>query len=155
VPARRAVNPDWTTAAALERARACTPEAWIDAYLAAGSWAHPGLRDGLRRQRRWWRGPPEVALADLPRVCGPEPDVECPQDPVAQEASIMTMPRGLGELLQVAPLIVEYRQGALSIRDGGNHRHETMRRRGWRTCWIVVWYNTEADFAHRGLAIAE
>jgi predicted oxidoreductase len=28
------VNPDWTTAAALERARACTPEAWIDAYLA-------------------------------------------------------------------------------------------------------------------------
>ncbi len=34
MPARRAVNPDWTTAAALERARACTPEAWIDAYLA-------------------------------------------------------------------------------------------------------------------------
>jgi hypothetical protein len=88
VPARRAVNPDWTTAAALERARACTPEAWIDAYLAAGSWAHPGLRDGLRRQRRWWRGPPEVALADLPRVCGPEPDVECPQDPVAQEDDV-------------------------------------------------------------------
>jgi len=148
------VNPDWTTAAALERARAGTLEAWIDAYLAAGSWANPGLRDGLRRQRRWWRGPLEVALADLARVCGPEPDMEYPQDPVAWEASITTMQRGLGEPLQVAPLTVEYRQGALSIRDG-NHRHEAMLRHGWRTCWIVVWYNTEADFAHHGLAIVE
>jgi hypothetical protein len=46
------------------------------------------------------------------------------------------------ERLHVPPLIVENRQEALIICDGA-HRHEAMRRLGWQTCWIVVWYGSE------------
>jgi hypothetical protein len=44
----------------------------------------------------------------------------------------------------VPPLIAEYRAGTLSLRDG-NHRHEAMRRKGWPACWVIVWYNSQAD----------
>ena len=55
------------------------------------------------------------------------------------------MAQFLTDPLSVPPLIVEYRQGSLSVRDG-NTRHEAMRLKGWRTCWVLIWYNTEQDY---------
>jgi len=136
---------EWTTSAAQHCARAGQLEVWIHAYLATGEWANPGLSASLRRQQRWWRGPLEVALADLERVCGPEAHMEYCQDAMTWEQAIERLQRGLRDPVQVPPLIVEYRRGVLSVRDG-NHRHEAMRRSGWRTCWVVMWYNTEAEF---------
>lgn len=31
------------------------------------------------------------------------------------------------------------------MRDG-NHRHEAMRRKGWPTCWVIVWYNSAEEY---------
>ncbi len=25
-------------------------------------------------------------------------------------------------------------------------RHEAIRLRGWATCWVVIWYNSQADY---------
>jgi len=46
-------------------------------------------------------------------------------------------------------LIIEYRAGLLSVRDG-NHRLEAMRKKGWRTCWVLVWFNSREDYLDYG-----
>ena len=64
--------------------------------------------------------------------------------PERWEQRITGLMRSITDLMTLPPLIVEYRSGSLSIRDG-NHRHEAMRRKGWLKCWVVVWHNSEED----------
>ena len=45
------------------------------------------------------------------------------------------------------PLLVRYEQGDLVISDG-NHRHEGFRRRGFTSCWIIIWYPNQVEFEH-------
>ena len=119
-------------------------EEWIHAYLNTGYWANRGLSEGLERQLRWWIGPIEMKLADLARACGPEADMEYRVDSAHWAERTLRMAQSIADPLAVPPLIVEYRQGNLSVRDG-NTRHEAMRLKGWRTCWVFIWYNTEQD----------
>ena len=51
---------------------------------------------------------------------------------------------GLSNPGDVPPLIVEWRSGTLSIRDG-NHRAAAMAMAGWESCWIIIWCNSAAD----------
>lgn len=164
---------------------------WVDQYLCGGPWANPGLRDGLRRQRRYWIGPLLVAIDRLERCCGPEPSMEyvvAPdawhrkvaaiasslrdrqgpysptegRQPIASASSPVTgasVPPGVtakplplagdfsqpGKAEDVPPLIIEWRAGLLSIRDG-NHRAAAMLQAGWTHCWIVVWCNSPAEY---------
>jgi hypothetical protein len=136
---------EWTTHAAQHYARIGQLEAWIAAYLSTGYWANLGLAQGLRRQRRWWRGPILSAVDELIRVCGPEPEMEYIEDAEVWEQTVTRIQHSITDPLLVPPLIVEYRQGTLSVRDGC-HRLEAFRRLGWEHCWIVIWYNNEEDF---------
>jgi hypothetical protein len=120
-------------------------EDWIHAYLNTGYWANRGLSEGLSRQRRWWIGPIEMELADLARACGPEEGMEYRIDAAHWAERTLQMAQSITDPLAVPPLIVEYRQGNLSVRDG-NTRHEAMRSKGWPTCWVLIWYNTEQDY---------
>jgi hypothetical protein len=120
-------------------------ESWIHAYLTAGDWANLALSDGLKMQQRWWRGPVEVALDAVVRCCGPEPEMEFRMETAAWNARVDALARSFTTVEALPPLITEYRSGLLSVRDG-NHRHEAIRRKGWGTCWTVVWYNSAADF---------
>jgi hypothetical protein len=120
-------------------------EAWVYTYLVARPWANHGLSDGLKKERRWWRGPFEVPLEDVIRCCGPETEMEYHIDPAWWEKRTTDLAASFTKLENIPPLIVEYRAGLLSIRDG-NHRHEAIRRKGWQTCWIIVWYNSQADY---------
>lgn len=119
-------------------------EAWVYLYLAGGPWANPGLSEGLRRERRWWRGPLAVPCGQLVRCCGPEPEMEYRMEPEAWAQRVGTLAAALTTLEAVPPLIVEYRGGVLSVCDG-NHRLAAMERRGWARAWVLVWYNHEAD----------
>lgn len=130
-------------------------EEWVQAYLAAGEWANPGLADGLRLQRRWWNGPLELSLDDLARCVGPEPDMEYPDDPRHWAERTARMAATFTDPLAIPPLIAMYDCGALSVRDG-NTRHEALRRRGWRTCWAIIWYNSEEEHrAHTRELVAQ
>lgn len=135
----------WTVYAAQDYARANQLEDWIHDYLAVEAWANPGLSQGLRLQQRWWRGPLLVDVDTLVRVCGPEPGMEYPQEPQGWEQDIVRLQHSLGDPALVPPLIVAYDQGILTVRDG-SHRLEAMRRLVWQRCWVLIWYNTEADF---------
>ena len=65
--------------------------------------------------------------------------------PAAWDARTGALAAGFTSLEAIPPLIAEYRDGLLSVRDG-NHRHEAIRRKGWLTCWVIVWYNSAADY---------
>ena len=54
-------------------------------------------------------------------------------DPALWVERTVKMAQTLKEPSDLPPLIVEYRQGELSVRDG-NNRHEAMRLRGWERC---------------------
>ncbi len=118
---------------------------WVDAYLVAGPWANRGLQEGLRKHPRHWLGPVRVALTRLTRCCGPEPGMEFPVPPHAWEKRTSSYATSFTEVEKLPPLIVEWRCGMLSVRDG-NHRLGAIQRLGWTHCWVVVWCNSASDF---------
>jgi hypothetical protein len=132
-------------ASASQAVQASTLEDWIHTYLTTGDWANEGLAYGLKRQQRWWRGPLELPLAALSRCCGPEPEMEYVMDEALWAQRIETMAATLADPLALPPLIVEYRQGNLSVRDG-NKRHAAMVRKDWQACWVLIWYNSLDDY---------
>jgi hypothetical protein len=130
---------------AQEYAAAGRLEEWIHGYLNTGPWANEPLSLGLKLQQRWWRGPLEVRLADLDRVVGPEPGMEYVVASENWEERTRQLAHSFTNPLALPPLIVEYRQAALSIRDG-NHRYGAMQRLGWPACWVLIWYNSEDEY---------
>jgi hypothetical protein len=122
-------------------------EEWVHTYLNAGHWANPGFSDGLKLQERWWIGPIEMELTALSRAVGPEAGMEYQVDKDSWHRRIDKMAQSMTDPLAIPPLIVEYRSGELSVRDG-NTRHGAMSLRGWSACWVLIWYNSEEDYLH-------
>ena len=135
------------TPAAQHWAAAGEIEAWVHKYLLSGlgGKTNPAFSEGLKREQRWWNGPLEMQLADLSPAVGTDPDMEY----VVAEDYWQRRTGALAEtftlLEALPPLIVEYRAGELSVRDG-NTRLGAMKLLGWQTCWVVIWYNSEGDY---------
>jgi hypothetical protein len=117
---------------------------WVHDYLSVGPWANAGLRDGLQRKPRYWIGPILLPLGRMERCCGPEPGMEFPIPPGSWQRTVSEMASKLADPMAIAPLIVQWRGGALSIRDG-NHRHAAMTAAGWEACWAIVWCDSPDD----------
>jgi hypothetical protein len=122
-------------------------EEWVHQYLTTGSWANPGFSEGLKKQKRWWHGPVEVPLASLARCVGPVPGMEFQVSHEYWYNRTRKMAESLSDPLALPPLIVEYREGELSIRDG-NTRYGAMKIKDWKTCWVIFWYNSKSDYRH-------
>lgn len=120
-------------------------EEWLHAYLNTPAWANPALSAIIWHQKPLWIGPIEVELSQLVRCCGPEADMRFPEEPLIWEKSIATILSSLSEPSALPPLIVRPVQGTFGIPDG-NHRHEAMLRKGWRTGWVWLWCDREPRF---------
>jgi hypothetical protein len=118
---------------------------WVHAYLGGGPWANSGLSDGLRRQPRFWIGPLLLPLDQLVRCCGPEPTMEFPVAADNWQHRVSTMAVGFNDAAEVPPVLVEWRAGTLSVRDG-NHRVAAMTKRGWAQAWALAWCNSTPEF---------
>ena len=130
-------------------AKAGRTEEWVQRYLLAGTWENPELAYGLQLAQRWWNGPIELPLSALNPAVGPEPEREWVTDPAEWYPRIAALAENFTEPLALPPLIIEYRSGELSIRDG-NTRYGAMQLLGWETCWVFIWYNSQADYeTHR------
>ena len=142
---------EFDTNSAQKWASAGKLEEWVHRYLLAGSWANPELSEGLKRAKRWWNGPLEASIDDLSAAVGPKPGLEYEVDKHYWSARISKLAESMAHPSALPPLIVEYRAGELSVRDG-NTRLGAMRLLGWSRCWIIIWYNSERDYLqHNGL----
>lgn len=141
------------TRSAQQWARKGRIEAWVHRYLTSGSWANPDFSRGLELGKRWWRGPILVELKTLTRSVGPEAGMEYEVDPETWLERTTTMAQSLEDPLEIPPLIIEYRSGELSVRDG-NSRYGAMELKGWSVCWVIIWYNSAEDFLQHGNQLA-
>lgn len=121
-------------------------ESWIDAYLRQAEWANEGLRQGLRLQKRWWIGPRLLALRDLERCCGPEPEMTYSEPEDQWLAKIRRLERRLREPERMPPTIVQYDGKGLVVRDG-NHRMAAFQRAKWRRCYAFIWCDSAVAVA--------
>ncbi|MCB9133931.1 MAG: chromosome partitioning protein ParB [Anaerolineales bacterium] len=137
------------TLSAQKWAREGKIEAWVHKYLLSGKGGttNPEFSAGLKREKRWWNGPVELPLADLSPAVGTAPGMEYVVEKAPWEARIRKLAASFSTPFALPPLIAEYRDGMLSIRDG-NTRHSAMHFLGWTTCWVIIWYNSESDY-HR------
>jgi hypothetical protein len=136
---------EFDTLSAQRYAREGRIEEWVHRYLTSGGWANPGFSEGLKKEKRWWVGPVEVELAALSRAVGTEPEREYQVDEEYWHWVTSRLAQTLTDPMSLPPLIVEYRDGVLSVRDG-NTRHGAMRLKGWSKCWVIIWYNSERDY---------
>ena len=122
-------------------------EEWVHKYLLSGKGgkSNPEFSEGLKREKRWWNGPIEFSLADLSPAVGTESGMEFVVDKDKWLARISKLANSFSSLLSLPPLIVEYRDGELSVRDG-NTRYGAMNLLGWTSCWVIIWYNSESDY---------
>ena len=122
-------------------------EEWVHKYLLSGlgGKSNPEFSAGLKREKRWWNGPILLNLNDLSPAVGTEPGMENVVDKDHWDAWTSNLAESLSNPGSLPPLIVEYRAGELSIRDG-NTRYGAMRLLGWTTCWVIIWYNSESDY---------
>jgi len=135
------------TSSAQKWAHAGKVEAWVHKYLLSGKGGKtdPEFSEGLKRERRWWNGPVELGLNDLSPAVGTDPGMEYVVDTDHWFAWTSKLAKSFSNPASLPPLIVEYRAGELSIRDG-NTRYGAMRLLGWTSCWVIVWYNSERDY---------
>jgi hypothetical protein len=121
-------------------------EEWVHKYLLSGKGgkSDPEFSQGLKAEKRWWNGPIELSLSDLSPAVGTDPGMEFVVEKddwfmwTSRLANTFSNPEAL------PPLIVEYRSGELSVRDG-NTRYGAMKLLGWDTCRVIIWYNSEND----------
>jgi hypothetical protein len=121
-------------------------EEWVHKYLLSrkGGKTDPEFSKGLKREKRWWNGPVELKLNDLSPAVGTEPGMEYVVDKDTWYAWTSRLAKSFSDSESLPPLIVEYRAGALSLRDG-NTRYGAMKLLGWTKCWVIIWYNSESD----------
>lgn len=134
-------------ASALKRAKRGEIEAWVHEYLLSGSGGSTNRQfsDGLKLEKRWWYGPVALPLSDLTRAVGTEPDREYVVDADYWKKITSRMAASFTDLRAFPPVVVEYRDGELSVRDG-NTRLGAMELLGWETCWAVIWFNSEEEY---------
>lgn len=121
---------------------------WVVRYMRSGSWRNEGLADGIGLARRWWIGPTLIDTTALVRMCGPEPEMPYRVSEHSWAERTMAIAEAVKaehfDLRAMPPLIIEYRDGMLTVADG-NHRLGAFALTGITEAWVIVWSNSEED----------
>jgi len=113
-------------------------EQWVTDFLDSPGSDNGVLALKLAERPRWWLGPVRVPLARLVPLAGPdEEQVVCPIPEEEWEDDVGDMVSSLEQGWEPPPLLVSFRDGALSLEDG-NHRHESLVRAGEQRGWAIV-----------------
>ena len=120
-------------------------EEWVHAYLTTGEWANFGLSDGLKLQKRYWRGPLKLPLDALVRTCGPEPDMRYRVSQKDWDRRTNAIATSVATIEELPPFILQYVAGELIVCDG-NHRYGALHKLDWAECWAFIWYDSMQEF---------
>ncbi|KAA0697621.1 hypothetical protein DTW90_19765 [Neorhizobium sp. P12A] len=85
-----------------------------------------------------------MPIERLERCCGPEDGMAYHVPADIWQRRVDQLAEALENLESLPPLIVEWCEGRLMIRDG-NHRCAAIIRKGWTSCFIVLWCNSSVD----------
>lgn len=118
-------------------------ESWVHKFL-LGPGNNKELSDGLKLERRWWRGPLEFPLDDLERTCGP--GLKFHEDRDHWNSRIDAIVHAIAGGTKMPPLIGEYKNGIVRLTDG-NHRCAALMKACVEKYWAVIWYNSAEDFS--------
>lgn len=147
---------DLNTLSAQKWAKEGQVEAWVHKYLTSGTGGetNAAFSDSLKRAKRWWNGPIKLNLDDLAPAVGTDSKMEYVVDAASWQAWTTRLADSFSNPLMLPPLIIEYRAGELSIRDG-NTRYGAMQHLGWRHCWVIIWYNSADDYDEHNRTLFE
>lgn len=137
------VTMDFSSKGAAHWAEQGNLDEWVDAFL-RGEGKNIELADGLRKEKRYWTKLMVLPTSVLKRVCGPEPEMEYVESQAGWDKRVDALVSSIRTGHEFAPLIVEFKDGALSIRDG-SHRYAAYVKEGMQTCPVVIWFNQEND----------
>jgi len=115
-------------------------EEWIHDFLITMG-KNENLSLGLKKEKRYWVGPITVSLDKLYRVCGTEKNIKFREGEERWEKRINRIINGIKSGWEMPPFIVTYKRRKLIIADG-SHRHEALKRRGFKKYWAVIWYDS-------------
>ena len=116
---------------------------WVGEFLASRGSDNVVLAAGLAERPHWWLGPLRLPLTALVRLAGPEGDLECPIEPQQWERDVDAMEYSIERGWEPPPLLAEWRDGELLLRDG-NHRYEALVRAGETEAWVLAWFDDPA-----------
>jgi hypothetical protein len=143
---------DFTLETAIAWSQRGRIDEWVNALL-LGPGNNEALAVGLRLAERHWLGPVELPIASLERCCGPEPQMEFLEDEDHWNQRVASLLEMLESGIEFPPLVAEYRDGLLSVRDG-NHRLGAMVAGSRDSAWTLVWHNSRADLDRSRRALA-
>jgi hypothetical protein len=119
-------------------------EEWIHSFLYT-SGRNVVLSDGLKKDNRYWVGPLEIDLSLLTRIQGPTDEANKNEIEEKWSNRVSPMITDLSAGWQPAPLIAEYKEENLIIRDGG-HRLYALKKAGYLKYWVIIWANSEEEY---------
>ena len=116
-------------------------ELWVINYL-NGPANNTPFAEGLKQQKRYWRGPLEVPLSKLTRVCGPEADMPYRVKESDWLEKTDAIAQSFVDIKEFPPLIVSYKSTECKtlIVNDGNHRFKAFNSLGLEHCWVIQWY---------------
>jgi len=137
---------EFTGTGARRAAAAGRIEQWVHQFM-RGSGDNRPLADGLALQPRWWLGPVMVPAGLLRRKTGPEEGMEYRVPADEWEAGLPSYIRAIAAGWDVPPLIAEYVGESELLLADGSHRVEALRALGRAEIEVVIWFNSEAEWA--------
>jgi hypothetical protein len=119
-------------------------EDWIHIFLNSSGDNIP-MSKGLKKAKKYWIGPLEIDLNLLKRCCGYEENMEFVESKENFVNNINRLTKLIKNGYELAPLIIEYKENLLYVRDG-THRLEALKNSNYKKYWVVIWCNSETDY---------
>ena len=119
-------------------------EEWLHVFL-LGEGRNLLLSEGLKKKKRYWIAPFEMDLSRLKRIGGWEKGMEYVQEKESWKKHVGKMKNSLSKGWKPYPLIVEFKKGIFTVRDG-SHRMDALKKAGYKKCWTVIWTNSKKDY---------
>jgi hypothetical protein len=110
----------------------------LQVMLREGTNPNLALADGLQLAPRYYLGPINTPLDDIPRCCGPEPEMTYHDPQENWDRHVNEMAKGIQDGWTPPPLLF----AAGSHMMDGNHRHEALKRAGHTHTPVIVMFNS-------------